>query len=361
MSYKSYNYEGLKKLCNIVFEKFGFNHEESENITDVLLLADLFGIESHGIQRLVLYYKSIKSGLVKLNPKIKIVKETPISVVIDAGQAIGQIAGIKAMDMAIKKAKNSGIGMVVVNNSNHYGIAGYYARMAEKEGLLGISMTNSAAITVPTFGKEAMMGSNPIAISMPAKPYPFLIDMSTSVVTRGKIEVYNKRNDKLPIGWTLDSEGNDNSSAKDVLYNMSNKKGGGIVPLGGSEEISGGHKGYGFALTVELFTAILSGGLTANYVHTNGVSGTCHSFIALDYGIFGDKKAIESNFSEYLNEIRKSEKAKGKQRIYIHGEKEMEAYEDKIKNGIPMNDNTLKEIDEICKYFDLKMDDYIIQ
>lgn len=361
MSYKTYKYEGLKKLCNAVFEKFGFNKNDSENITDVLLLSDLFGIESHGIQRLVKYYKEIKSGLVKVNSKIKIVKETPISAVIDAGESIGQIVGKKAMDIAIEKAKNTGMGIVLVNNSNHYGIAGYYARMAEREGLLGISMTNSPAITVPTFGKEAMMGSNPIAISMPASPYPFLMDMSTSVVTRGKIEVYNKRNEKLPAGWAINSEGEDTSDAKEVLYDIANKKGGGIVPLGGSEEISGGHKGYGFALTVELFTAILSGGLTANYVHTNGVSGTCHSFIAIDYGIFGDKKIIEKNFSEYLDEIRESKKANGKHRIYIHGEKEMEAYENKIRNGIPVNDNTLKEIDEICEYFDLKIDDYIIQ
>lgn len=356
MGYKSYRYEGLKKLCNTVFEKFGFNKEDSEYITDVLLLADLFGIESHGIQRLSLYYKLIKSGMVEINSEIKIIKETPISAVIDARQSIGQIAGRKAMNMAIEKAKNVGIGIVVVNNSNHYGIAGYYARMAEKEGLLGISMTNSGAITVPTFGKEAMMGSNPIAISMPARPYPFLMDMSTSIITMGKVEVYNKKNQELPIGWTINSAGEDTSNAKEVLYNLSNKKGGGIVPLGGSKEITGGHKGYGFALTVELFTGILSGGLTGNYVHTQGISGTCHSFIAIDYGIFGDKKAIEKNFSEYLNEIRASEKAEGKQRIYIHGEKEIESYEDKIRNGIPVNDNTLKEIDEICKYFDIKLE-----
>ncbi|SMC16054.1 malate dehydrogenase (NAD) [Clostridium acidisoli DSM 12555] len=359
MVYKKYRYENLKKLCNVVFEKFGFDEEDSETITDVLLLSDLFGIESHGIQRLSKYYKEIKNGLIKVNSKIKVIKETQISTVIDANESIGQIVSKKAMNMAIEKAKSSGIGIVLVNNSNHYGIAGYYAKMAEKEGLLGISMTNSPAITVPIFGREAMMGSNPIAIAMPATPHSFLMDMSTSVVTRGKIEVYNKRNEKLPVGWTLDSKGEDAFSAQEVLYNIANKKGGGIVPLGGAKEMLGGHKGYGFALAVELFTAILSGGLTANYVHVGGVSGTCHSFIAVDYGIFGDKKIVENNFSKYLQEIRQSKKAQGAHRIYIHGEKEAEAYNDRIKNGIPMNDNTLKEIEEICKNFKLDIKDYI--
>ena len=359
MDYIKYKYEDLTKLCNVVFQKFGYNEKDSETITEVLLLSDLFGIESHGIQRLAKYYKEIKSGLIKVNSKIEIIKETPISAVIDAHESIGQIVSKKAMNMAIKKAKESGIGIVLVNNSNHYGIAGYYARMAEKEGLLGISMTNSPAITVPTFGIEAMMGSNPIAVSMPATPYPFLMDMSTSVVTRGKVEVYNKRNEELPLGWTLDAKGEDTSNPKEVLNNIANKIGGGIVPLGGSNETFGGHKGYGFALVVELFTAILSKGLTANYVHVNGISGTCQSFIAVDYGIFGDKQETEKNFSKYLNEIRQSKAKQGEHRIYTHGEKESEAYKERIKNGIPMNDNTLKEIDEICKYFNLEMKDYI--
>lgn len=359
MGYIKYKYEDLTKLCNVVFQKFGYNEKDSESITDVLLLSDLFGIESHGIQRLAKYYKEIKNGLIKVDSDIRIIKETPISAVIDAQESIGQIVSKRAMNMAIAKAKKSGIGIVLVKNSNHYGIAGYYARMAEKEGLLGISMTNSPAITVPTFGIEAMMGSNPIAISMPASPYPFLMDMSTSVVTRGKIEVYNKRNEALPKGWALNSKGEDTSNPKEVLTNIANKTGGGILPLGGLNEILGGHKGYGFALAVELFTAILSGGLTANYVHVNGISGTCHSFIAVDYGMFGDKKATEKNFSEYLNEIKKSKIKQGASRIYTHGEKESESYYKRIKNGIPINNNTLKEIDEICKYFNINMKDYI--
>ncbi|MFL0194952.1 Ldh family oxidoreductase [Clostridium sp. WILCCON 0269] len=361
MTYAKVKYEGLKELCNIVFEKFGFTQEDSETITDVLLLSDLFGIESHGIQRLVKYYSEIKNGLIKVDSTPKIVKEIPVSATLDAQAGMGQLAGKKAMNMAIEKAKTSGMGMVVVRNSNHYGIAGYYARMAQKEGLLGISMTNSPAVIVPTFGKDAMLGTNPIAISMPAKPYPFLMDIATSVVTRGKIEVYNKRHEPLPLGLALDKNGEDTKDPYDILYNLPKRLGGGLVPLGGSGELTGGHKGYGLALAVEMFTAILSGGITGNYVTLNGSSGsgTCHYFCAIDYGIFGDKKSIEDSFSKYLEELRNSEKAKGAVRIYTHGEKEVESYKDKMENGVPLNEVTLKEIEDICKYFNIKANDYI--
>ncbi|WP_446897787.1 Ldh family oxidoreductase [Clostridium sp. LBM24168] len=361
MAYTKVEYEGLKKMCNIVFEKFGFSAEDSKTITDVLLLSDLFGIESHGIQRLVKYYSEIKQGLIKVNSSPKIIKETQVSATLDGQAGMGQLTGKNAMEMAIQKAKNSGIGMVTVRNSNHYGIAGYYARMAEKQGLLGISMTNSPAVIVPTFGKEAMLGTNPIAISMPAEPYPFLMDMATSVVTRGKVEVYHKRKEPLPDGWALDADGQDTINPEDILYNVPRHLGGGIVPLGGSKELTGGHKGYGFALTVEMFTAILSGGLTGNYVHLDGKngSGTCHYFCAIDYGVFGDKKSIESSFSKYLDELRNSKKAEGAVRIYTHGEKEVEAYNDKMKNGIPINDSTLGEIYNICKYFKIDPHDYV--
>ena len=359
MGYLRYQYKDLESLCNIAFQRFGFSKEDGETISNVLLLSDLFGIESHGIQRLVRYHKGIVSGMMNVNAKIQIVHETPISAVLDAQAAMGQVVGKMAMKMAIKKAKETGVGLVVARNSNHYGIAGYYARMAEQQGLLGISMTNSEAITVPTFGKIAMMGSNPIAISMPAKPYPFLLDMSTSVVTRGKLEVYNKKDEPLPIGWALDSNGKDTTNAREVLYNIQNKLGGGIVPLGGSSELFSGHKGYGLGLAVEMFTAIFSGGLTSNYTHIGGSGGTCHSFFAIDYSVFGDKKSIEDAMSKYLQELRDSGKAEGQDRIYTHGEKEIEGYKDRLDNGILVNENTLEEIKDMCNYLNLSMNDYL--
>jgi L-2-hydroxycarboxylate dehydrogenase (NAD+) len=229
------------------------------------LLSDLYGIESHGMQRLVRYHKGIEKGMIKIDAEPEVVFETPVSAVIDGHDGMGQLIGYKAMNIAINKAKENGVGIVSVRNSNHYGIAGYYAKLACDEGLIGLSFTNSEAIMVPTFGRLAMLGSNPIACAMPADPYDFFFDASTTVVTRGKLEMYNKMKKPLPEGWALDKNGHDSVDAPDVLANIIAKNGGGIMPLGGSGELTGSHKGYGFGMICEIFTSILSLGMTSNY------------------------------------------------------------------------------------------------
>ena len=243
MGYVNWSYEVLKKFCNDVFTSFGFSADEAQIITDVLLLSDLYGIESHGMQRMVRYHKGIEKGMIDVHAKLEIVFETPVSAVIDGHDGMGQLIGHKSMEIAIEKAKKSGIGIVTARNSNHYGIAGYYAKMACDAGLIGFSCTNSEAIMVPTFGRLAMLGSNPIACSMPAEPYPFFFDASTTVVTRGKLEIYNKLGKPLPEGWALDKDGHPSSDAPDVLKNIISKNGGGIMPLGGSTEALAATKG----------------------------------------------------------------------------------------------------------------------
>jgi len=359
MAYVNIEYETMKKFSNHVFSKFGFTDDESKIITDVLLMSDMFGIESHGVQRMVLYYKTIKNGRIHMDSKWEIVHETPISAVIDNHFGVGQLVGHFAMNKAIEKAKSNGVGFVSVRNSNHYGIAGYYAKMACDEGLIGISTTNSEAIMVPTYGRMAMLGSNPIAIAMPAQPYDFFFDASTTVVTRGKVEVYNKIGKELPQGWTLNAAGQPSTDSTDILKNINEKKGGGILPLGGATEKFGGHKGYGYGMIAEIFASILSQGLTSNHTHIGSTGGTCHSFIAINPNLFGDPAAIKAHFSTYLDEIRQSPKAEGQTRIYTHGEKEVEAYALRLKEGIPVNENTLKEMKAICEEFEINMEIFL--
>ncbi len=355
----NYSYGNLKRFCTDAFVKFGFTAEESDIIVDVLLTSDLYGIESHGMQRLVRYHKGIEKGLIKLNTKPEIVFETPVSAVIEGNDGMGQLLGYKAMNIAIEKAKKTGMAIVTVRNSNHYGIAGYYAKMACKEGLIGMSMTNSEAIMVPTFGRLAMLGSNPIAIAMPAEPFDFFFDASTTVVTRGKLEIYNKLQKPLPEGWALDSTGKGSSDAADVLKNIVAKAGGGIMPLGGEFEQSGSHKGYGYGMLCEIFTSILSMGLTSNHTHIGGKGGTCHGFIAINPAVFGDPDAIRDHLSTLLKELRESPKAEGAERIYTHGEKEVYAYEDRLKNGIDVNINTVAEMVDLCNYLKMDVKEYL--
>lgn len=355
----NYSYETLKRFCTDAFGKFGFNEKECEIIVDVLLTSDLYGIESHGMQRLVRYHKGIEKGLIKVDAKPEIVFETPVSAVIEGHDGMGQLLGHRAMEIAIEKAKTTGMAVVTVRNSNHYGIAGYYAKMACREGLIGMSMTNSEAIMVPTFSRQAMLGSNPIAIAMPAEPYDFFFDASTTVVTRGKLEIYNKLQKPLPEGWALDKNGKGTSDASDVLKNIVAKAGGGIMPLGGEFEQSGGHKGYGYGMFCEIFTSILSMGLTSNHTHMNGKGGTCHGFIAINPAIFGDADAIRAHLSTFLQELRDAPKAEGAARIYTHGEKEVLACEDRLKNGIDVNINTVAEMVDLANYLKMDVKEYL--
>lgn len=353
-----FSYETLYNLCMDAFQKFGFSEEKAKIITDVLLTADLYGIQSHGMQRMVRYYKGIQKGTMKVDAEPEIVFETPVSAVIDGHNGMGQLNGHFAMNLAIKKAKETGVGIVSVKNSNHYGIAGYYAKMAAKEGMLGFSSTNSEAIMVPTYAKKAMIGSNPQAWCVPADPYDFLFDASTTVVTRGKLEMYNKLGEPLPDGWALNKDGEPTNDAADVLSNIAAHRGGGIMPLGGNTETLGSHKGYGNGMVAEIFASILSQGMTSNRTMKNNESGICHGFMAINLANFGDPEAIKKHFSEYLQELRDAPKAKGQDRIYTHGEKEILALKDRKKNGIPVIDKTMTEVKDLCDYLELDFSKY---
>ncbi len=357
--YLHYSYEQLNKFCMDAFTKFGFKEDEARIITDVLLLSDLYGIESHGMQRLVRYHKGIEKGMIKVDAKPEVVFETPVSAVVDAHDGMGQLAGHFGMSLAIEKARKVGMAVVTVRNSNHYGIAGYYAKMACDQGLIGMSMTNSEAIMVPTFARKAMIGSNPIAVSMPAEPYPFFFDASTTVVTRGKLELYNKMEKPLPEGWALDKNGHASTDAKDVLTNIVAKNGGGIMPLGGNTELLGSHKGYGYGMLCEIMCSMFSQGTPSSRVNVGGKSGTCHGFMVIDPKVFGDPEAIKAHFSAFLQELRDTPKADGQTRIYTHGEKEAFAYKDRLENGIDVNQKTVVEMCDLAAYLGMDYKAYL--
>ncbi len=354
-----YSYPQLKSFCEAAFSEIGFSAEKSRIITDVLLLSDLYGIESHGMQRVVRYHKGIEKGLIRVDAEPETVFETPVSLVIDGHDGMGQLNAYYAMSRAIEKAKTSGVCIATVRNSNHFGIAGYYAKMAADCGMVGFACTNSEAIMVPTFARKAMLGSNPIAMAMPAEPYPFFFDSSTTVVTRGKLEIYNKLGKPLPEGWALDKDGHPSSDAPDVLSNIVAKAGGGIMPLGGSTETLGSHKGYGYGMVCEIFCSILSMGMTSNHTHQGGKGGTCHGFAVIDPHIFGDADAIKQQLSTFLQELREAPLADGANRIYTHGEKEIEAYADRMQNGIDVNVHTVAEMVDFCRFVGLDAKQYL--
>ena len=233
--------------------------------------------------------------------------------------------------------------------------------MAADQGLLGMSMTNTEALVVPTFGRQPMLGTNPIAVSMPAKPHNFHLDMATSVVPAGKMEVYAKAGKTLPSGWLIDANGVESHDPNEFLRIRAAKSYGGIFPVGGKGELNGGHKGYGLSLLVEIMCGILSGGITSNYVRLKPeVDKVCHCFLAIDYGMFGDRQEIEDHLTSYLNELRNAALADGETRIYTHGDKAYAHMEHVKENGVKMNDKTYNEIVNICRELDIDPSLYLI-
>ena len=290
--------KALRAFMERAYEKEGFEAEEARQIADVLMQADLFGIESHGAQRMMYYHQNIKSGSVDVRARAEVLRETPVSALMDGHFAMGHLTAAKAMRMAIKKAKTAGIGMVAVRNSSHYGIAGYYPLMAEREGLAAFSMTNTGPIMVPTFGREMMLGTNPMAFCMPADPYPFWFDASTTVVTLGKVEVYNKRGKPMPEGWAIDGAGQPCSDAHRMNESILSFGLGGILPLGGEGERTSGHKGYGLAIMVEALTGVLAQGMLSPEMCGAHGDHTSHFFMAFDPAMFGDPAAIRARMEE---------------------------------------------------------------
>jgi LDH2 family malate/lactate/ureidoglycolate dehydrogenase len=276
-------------------------------------------------------------------PEMKVVHETPITALLDGGGALGQVAGAKGMAMAIEKARVGGVGFVSVRNSNHYGIAAYYSLMALQHDLIGISLTNSDAYVVPTFGREVMLGTNPISVTIPAgKEKPFVLDMSTAAATTGKMEVYSRMGKRIPFGWAIDERGGSCDDPAKVLGNIRSRAGGGILPLGGEGEESGGHKGYGLDLLVDILSGVLSGSGNTNLLYPKTPEGkplpslVGHFFGALRVDFFRPVEEFKRDMDDLIRRLKKSGKVEGQERIFIHGEKEFELEEKYRKEGIPL-------------------------
>ena len=338
----------LRACMERIFEKEGFSSEDARAIADVLMQADLFGIESHGAQRLMYYHRNIRSGSVNISARPEVLRETPVSALIDGHFGMGALVARFAMRTAIEKAKQSGVGMAVVRNSSHYGIAGYYTLMAEREGLAAFSMTNTGPIMVPTFGREMMLGTNPMAFCMPADPVPFWFDASTTVVTLGKVEVCQKRGRPMPQGWTIGPDGAPCTDAPRMNASILAGERGGILPLGGEGETHGGHKGYGLGIMVEALTGVLAQGMTSPQMCGAHGDHTCHFLLAFDPAMFGDPADIRARMSAYLAALRASEKMPGCARIYTPGEKAFEAMARRLREGVPVEENTLAEVRQIA-------------
>ena len=344
-SYVRFSKDRLHRFYVDILTALSVPEEDARIVADNLIIADLRGVESHGAQRLKRYVKAIEKNAVNLRPNIRIEKESKIHALLDGDEGLGQPVSHKAMKMAIDKAKENLFGVVGVRNSNHFGIAGHYSLMAVDEELIGISMTTTRPLVIPTWGIEKVIGTNPIAIGAPIEDMPpFLLDMATSVVSTGKFELYRRKDKPIPEGWGVDRYGEITTDPNEVLSE------GAELPLGGIGEILGGHKGYGLSLVVDILSGVLTNATWSKWVKNTDEknSNVGHMFIAINVEAFMPLEEFKRRMKEMIMDIKKSKAKEGK-KIWYPGEKGALTAETRLKIGIPIYHKVLEEINEIAE------------
>ena len=348
-----YPAEKLREFSQKTFEFFDVPKEDAKLASEVLSMSDIRGIDSHGVARLHTYFDMLENKRINPKPNIKIIRESLSTATIDGDNGLGLVVGPKANEIAMNKASEAGTGWVSVSNTNHYGIAGYYVIKALEKDLIGWSMTNTTKLVAPLWGAERMLGTNPIAIAFPAKEEPpIIIDLATCAAAYGKIEIANRKSDKIPEGWAIDSEGNQNINPEKMI------NGGALLPLGSDRE-RGGHKGYGLAIMVDFLCAVLSGAnwgpftppfaLRQEIPEKSVGKGIGHFFGAMRVDAFIDLDEFKMQTDDYIRTMRSTKPAPGTNGPIIPGDPEREAEVIRSKEGNTLVEPVIEELNDISK------------
>ena len=340
-------HEPLEKFCIQVLEKLGVPEEEAVITANTLVTANLRGVDTHGILRLTLYAARLKGGAMAPAVNLTTEKETVATALLDGHDGIGQVISYRAMELAIRKAKEAGVSYVAVRRSNHFGTAAYYAMMALPQDMIGITLTNASPRLAPTGGVERLFGNNPWSVAVPAgKRLPVVLDMANSLVAAGKIRVLQKEGKPIPEGWALNKYGEPTTDAAEAMNGI-------LLAIGG-------YKGYGITLMVDLLTGVLA---DSNYgPRVKGLdqdvdpAGTAHSFMAVNLSAFTDAAAFKARMDSYIDEIKSSGKARGADEIYLPGELEYRKVQERMEKGIPLQVKVAEELRTISKELGIPID-----
>ena len=343
-----YEYDKVWEFTNEVFLRMGCSTADAKLASDVLVSADLRGIDSHGVARLIGYVRLWDSDRINPTPNIKIIHETPSTATVDGDAGLGLVVAPKAMEIAIGKAEAVGSGWVSVKNTNHYGIAGYHAMMALEHDMIGMSMTNASPLVSPTFSTERMLGTNPIAVAIPAdKQPPFVADFATTTAANGKLEILQRKGEDAPLGWIQDADGLPSTNTEEL------KQGGALLPLGG-DRVHSSHKGYCLGSIVDIFSAVLSG---ANFgpwappfvsflpMPENPVGeGLGHFLGAMRIDGFRPATEFKENMDVWIDRFRSAKTTSEAPSVLIPGDPEREMEAVRRVDGIPINDKVVIDL-----------------
>ena len=353
-----YSFDRLHQFAVNLFIKIGCFNDQAIEAANVLLSADLRGVDSHGVARLVGYLRLYEKNRINPHPQLSVVHETPSTAVVDGDAGLGLVAGPYAMRLAIEKAKNVGTGWVAVKNSNHYGIAGYHAMMALEADCIGISMTNASPLVAPTYSKERLLGTNPIAVAVPAGDEPpFVADMATTTAANGKLEILQRKNESAPMGWLQDKEGQPTQAAQGIV------EGGALLPLGGDRE-HGSHKGFILGSIVDILSAVLSGANYGPWVppfvsfldpDPNPVGeGIGHFFGVLRIDAFRPAFEFKTHMDIWIKRFRNAETINETNKVIIPGDPERQMEQLRRKEGIPLLDTVVKDLQSLSEQYQVK-------
>jgi LDH2 family malate/lactate/ureidoglycolate dehydrogenase len=354
---KIYPLETLQAFTFDIFKHIGCPEDQATLATEVLLNADLRGIDSHGIARLSGYVRLWEAKRVNPVPNIRVVHESPSTAVVDGDAALGLIVAPRAMEIAIEKARVAGTGWVAVKNSNHFGIAGHHAMLALKHDMIGIAMTNASPLVAPTFSVERLLGTNPIAVAIPANKQPaFVADFATTTAANGKLEILQRKNLQAPVGWIQTKEGKPSTDPNEA------KSGGALIPLGSDRE-HGSHKGYCLGAWVDIFSAVLSGANYGPWVPPFVAflsppadpvgEGIGHFFGAMRIDAFRPAEEFKEHMDNWISRFRSAKPVEGQERVLIPGDPEREISEERMKSGIPLNPKVVEDLNNLAAKFNI--------
>ncbi len=360
MSLRTFSESQLRAFTESVFESIGCSKQHARQAADVLLLADIRGIDSHGVARLPGYVRLWEAKRVNSKPNMQIAHETPGTATLDADEALGLVSGPLAMRIAMDKAKKVGTGWVAVNNSNHFGIGAYHAMMPLEEDMIGISMTNASPLVAPTHSIERLLGTNPMCFAWPAKGHePFVADLATSAAANGKLEIAQRAGKSIPDSWVQTKDGGVSTDPAEL------KNGGSLLPLGSTED-NGSHKGYALSAVVDLFCGVLGG---ANYgpwvppfVSFLPVQpdlpgkGLGHFFGAMRIDAFRPKEDYYQHMEQWIKRFQTA-KSKGDQHVIIPGEPEYHESLIRKERGIPLQSEVIKNLEKLSSQFEIPLSD----
>lgn len=344
-------YSQLSQFAVAVFTKMGCSEREASLATEVLLSADLRGIDSHGVARLSGYVRLWESKRINSKPNVRVVHETPSTAVVDGDSGLGLVIAPGAMEIAIEKANKVGTGWVAVKNSNHFGIAGFHAMMALKHDMIGMAMTNASPLVAPTFSVERLLGTNPICVAIPAgEQPPFVADFATTTAANGKLEILQRKNQDAPEGWIQKKDGSGSTNPNEL------KDGGALLPLGSDRE-HGSHKGFCLGAWVDIFSAVLSGANYGPWVPpfvsflappADPVGdGIGHFFGAMRVDAFRPADEFKKHMDNWINRFRSAKTIEGQEHLIIPGDPERESEIERLQSGIPINKKVVDDLKQL--------------